>query len=108
MTTTTLSVLKKTLLQDHIFALGILMVTINVIYILSSHLLLKHYQKQTSKLAPFGKFVCFRIFDKTYISNYPSKSAKKFFGLQNKITISFNFIIAMTFLTYALLIIKSL
>ncbi len=97
--------LKTVLVQDYIFSLAVILLIENITYLLSSKILLAYYQKQTSRLKDFNRSIfSYRILDKSYISNYPSQTAKKFFVLQNKITLSFNYLIGSTFIVYLFLI----
>ena len=45
----------------------------------------------------------YRIYDKSFISNYPSKAGQNYFKLHNKVTIAFNVIIIVSFLVFVLL-----
>ena len=85
---------------DTIFRFAMILVIENVLYVTTILLCLYYYQGLSKKLSEIRKLNLYRIFDKTYISNFPSRTSKTYFRLHNKITLSFNFVIAISFVLY--------
>lgn len=76
-----------------------LIVFINAVYIIAAKLVFKLSKASNSKNYK-PKQSLYRLYDKSYISNYPSKSGQEFFRLHNKITLAFNIIIILSFILY--------
>ena len=92
--------LSSQIINDTIFRLAIILVIENLVYLTTILLCLTYYRRQSKKLKELRKVNLYRIFDKTYISNFPSQTSKVYFRLHNKITLCFNFLIAITFVLY--------
>jgi hypothetical protein len=74
-------------------------VSINTTYVATAKIIFKTSKASTSKnYKPVQQL--YRIYDRAFISNYPSKSGQNFFKLHNKVTIAFNFFIVLSFVTY--------
>jgi len=86
--------------HDTIFRFAMILVIENAVYVTTTLLCLYYYRGQSKKLREIRKLNLYRIFDKTYISNFPSQTSKTYFRLHNKITLSFNFVIAISFVLY--------
>lgn len=88
------------IINDTIFRLAIILFIENLAYLTTILLCLSYYRRQSKKLRELRKVNLYRIFDKSYISNFPSQTSKAYFRLHNKITLSFNFLIAISFILY--------
>ncbi len=75
-------------------------------YIIATRIILAYYKSIVTQLNCVNKVSYFRIFDKSFISNYPSSTGKKYFLMHNKFTIAFNLLFTLTFLVFILLVFK--
>jgi hypothetical protein len=77
-------------------------IAINITYVAAAKTIFKISKASTSKnYKPKQKL--YRIYDKSFISNYPSKAGQNFYKLHNKVTIAFNVIIVVSFIAFMLL-----
>ena len=75
------------------------LIAINITYVAVAKILFRTSKANTSKnFKPVQRL--YKIYDKSYISNYPSKAGQNFFKLHNKVTIAFNIIIIISFLSF--------
>ncbi len=68
-------------------------------YYLIAKLTRKKYLEAIKHRVPLS-YVMFKVYDKSFLNNLPTKRGKEFYRFYNKLTIVFNILIALTLIAF--------
>ena len=75
----------------------------NVVYLALVSGIYSSYSKRTMRRYDLLQFRPYQLYDRTFINSYPTANGQEFYKLINKLTITFNVLILVTFIMLLLI-----
>ena len=75
----------------------------NVVYLALVSGIYSRYSKKTMKRFDLLQFRPYQLYDRAFISSYPTAKGQEFYKLINKLTVTFNILILLTFIMLLLI-----
>ena len=72
----------------------------NMVYIILARMLYARYKKRVNPSVQLLRFKPYNLYDAGFIHSFPSAHGKEFYKLTNKLTITFNILIVLTFILF--------